>query len=104
MEEDEIYVIPVNYNESGKILGGTVALRNFIETVIIVGILGFIELTVIPMPETLKAIIMTVTLVPVTVFSFAGIDGDSLFRYAYRIVKFLYRKRILHFRRMDKDE
>ena len=103
MEEDEIYNIPVNYNESGKILGGTVPFRNFIESVIIVGIIGFLEFNFIT-SEVIKAIIMTVTLAPVTVFSFAGIDGDSLFQYCLRIVKFLYRKRILHLKRMDKDD
>lgn len=104
MEEDEIYNLPPNYDDSGKILGGTVRLRNFIETVIIVGVLGFLELKLLLISELVKAIIMTVTLAPVTLISFAGVDGDSLLQYCIRVIRFLYRKRQLHLKRMDKDE
>ena len=40
--EENTYVIPANYTDSGKLFGGMIAPRNAVETVLIIALLGFI--------------------------------------------------------------
>ena len=91
-EYDNSYVIPSNYTDSGKILGGILSLRNFI------------ELKLIPMQETVRIIVMIVTLLPLGLLALTGIDGDSLLQYLGHIVKFLRNRRQLHFKKIGGDK
>ena len=86
-EYDNSYVIPSNYTDSGKILGGILSLRNLIEAVVLIVGFGFIELKLIPMQETVRIIVMIVTLLPLGLLALTGIDGDSLLQYLGHIVK-----------------
>lgn len=99
-EYNNIYAIPANYTDSGKILGGMLEPRNAIEAVILVALLGYPELMLISMPGTIRIVIMTVTLLPTAVVAMMGIDGDSLFQYLVHIVRYMAKKRKLHFRRV----
>lgn len=99
-EYNNIYAIPANYTDSGKILGGMLEPRNAVETVILVVLLGYPELMLIPMPGTIRIVVMTVTLLPTAIISMMGIDGDSLFQYLSHIVRYMTTKRKLHFRRV----
>ena len=65
-----MYAIPANYTDSGKLLGGMIDTRNAIETVILVLALGYPELILIPMPGTIRIVVMTVTLLPLAVVLF----------------------------------
>lgn len=103
MEEKEynnVYAIPANYTDSGKILGGMLEPRNAVETVILLVILGYPELMLIPMSGTMRIVVMTVTLLPLAVLSMMGIDGDSLFQYLGHMIRFFAGRRKLHFRRV----
>lgn len=103
MEEKEysnIYAIPANYTDSGKILGGMFELRNAVEAGFLVLLAGYPELMWIPMPGTIRIVVMTVTLIPLAVVALMGIDGDSLFQYAGHMIKFYITRRKLHFRRV----
>ena len=103
MDEREIsnvYAIPANYTDSGKIVGGMLEPRNAIEALILVVLLGYPELMWIPMPATIKIVVMTVTLLPLAVVALMGIDGDSLFQYLGHIIYFFMSRRKLHFRRV----
>ncbi len=103
MEEKEVknvYAIPANYTDSGKLLGGMVETRNAVETGILLLAVGYPELKWIPMPGTLRIIVMSVTLIPLAVASVMGIDGDSLFQYAGHICRFWIKRRKLHMRRV----
>ena len=103
MEEREynnIYAIPANYTDSGKILGGMLELRNAVEAGAIVLLVGYPELKLITIAGTIKIVIMTVTLIPLAVVAMMGIDGDSLFQYIGHIIRFMLTKRKLHFRRV----
>ncbi len=103
MEDNEnIYAIPANYTDSGKILGGMLALRNIIEALILVLVIGFIELKLIPMTDTIRIIVMIVTLLPTAIVALMGIDGESLFRFVGHIFKFFRRRRKLHFRKIGR--
>ena len=80
-EHNNVYAIPANYTDSGKLLGGMIDTRNAIETVILVLALGYPELILIPMPGTIRIVVMTVTLLPLavrlTVSSPPGMDIAS---------------------------
>ena len=103
MEEKEysnVYAIPANYTDSGKLLGGMVETRNAIEAVFLVALVGYPELMWIPMSTTIRIVVMTVTLIPLGVLAVMGIDGDSLVQYMGHMVSFWFNRRKLHFRRI----
>lgn len=99
-EYNNIYAIPANYTDSGKILGGMLEPWNAVEAVILVILLGYPELMLIPMPGTIRIVVMTVTLLPTAIVAMMGIDGYSLFQYLSHIVRYMITKRKLHFRRV----
>ena len=103
MEEREystVYVIPANYTDSGKLFGGMVETRNAVEAGALVLLVGYPELMWIPMSATIRIVVMTVMLIPLAVFAFMGIDGDSLLQYLGHMLSFWRNKRKLHFRRI----
>jgi len=87
-EYSNIYAIPANYTDSGKIFGGMLEPRNAVETGILLIILGYPEL------------VLTLTLLPLAVLSMMGIDGDSLFQYIGHIIRYFASRRKLHYRRV----
>lgn len=99
-EFDNVFSIPANYTDSGKILGGMLEPRNAIEAVILLVIVGYPELMWIPMPSTIRIVVMTVTLIPLAVVAMMGIDGDSLFQYLGHIIYYFFNRRKLTFRRV----
>lgn len=104
MEEKEIsniYAIPANYTDSGKLLGGMVEPRNAVETGFLFLLVGAPELLWIPMSGTIRVVVMTVTLLPLGVVSLMGVDGGSLFQYLGHILRFWTHRRKLHFRRVS---
>ena len=98
-EENKYYVIPANYTDSGKWLGGLLSLRNAIETIIVALALGYLEGVLIPMNGTVRIIVMVLTILPIGLITMMGIDGDSLFQYVGRVFKFMKRKRKLHLKK-----
>lgn len=99
-EYSNVYAIPANYTDSGKLFGGMVETRNAVEAVALVILVGYPELMWIPMPATIRIVVMTVTLIPLAVVAFMGIDGDSLLQYLGHILSFWRHRRTLHFRRI----
>lgn len=99
-EYSNVYAIPANYTDSGKILGGMLEVRNAVETVLLVAMLGYPELMLIPMPGTIRIVVMVLTLIPLAVVSMMGIDGDSLGQYLGHVIRFLFSRRKLHMRRI----
>ncbi len=99
-EFDNVFSIPANYTDSGKILGGMLEPRNAIEAVILLIVVGYPELMWIPMPSTIRIVVMTVTLIPLAVVAMMGIDGDSLFQYLGHIIHYFFNRRKLTFRRV----
>ncbi len=96
-EENNVYIIPANYTDSGKWLGGLLTLRNTIETIVLLVGLGYIEVALIPMSQTVRIIVMVLTMLPLGLITMMGIDGDSLFQYLGHMLRFWRRKRKLHF-------
>ena len=100
-EISNIYAIPANYTDSGKLLGGMVEPRNAVETGFLLLVVGGPELLWIPMGGMVRVVIMTVTLLPLGVVSLMGVDGGSLFQYLGHILRFWTHRRKLHFRRVS---
>ena len=99
-EYNNVYTIPANYTDSGRLLGGMLEVRNSIEAVFLVLLIGYPELMWLPFSPIVKMILMTVTLLPLAVIALIGIGGDSLMQYFFNMCKFWIRRRKLHFRRI----
>ena len=99
-EYNNVYAIPANYTDSGKLLGGMLETRNTVETVFLLFLVGYPELFWLHMAATMKIVVMVLTLIPLAVVSLMGIDGDSLFQYLGHIIRFFFNRRKLHFRRI----
>ena len=99
-EYSNVYTIPPNYTDSGKLLGGMLETRNTVEACALLLLVGYPELMWIPMPTTIRIVVMTVTLIPLGVLAVMGIDGDSLLQYLGHMFSFWKNRRKLHFRRI----
>lgn len=102
-EELDIYVIPPNFIEDGKIFGGTFRLRNAIEA----GILGggsALLVFKIPVSLTVKIIILCVTALPLAIFGLIGVEGESLTEFIINIFRFLKNRRCLYRSDIEKIE
>ena len=103
MDEQEfnnVYAIPANYTDSGKLLGGMLETRNTVETAFLLLLVGYPELVWLSASATVKVVLMTVTLLPLAIVGLMGIGGDSLLQYVTHMVMFFVRRRKLHFRRI----
>ena len=99
-EYGNVYAIPANYTDSGKLFNGMLETRNTVETGFLLLLAGYPELMWLSAPAVAKVIVVTVTLLPLGVLGLMGIGGDSLMQFAGHVVKFLARRRKLRFRRI----
>ena len=99
-EFSNVYTIPPNYTDSGKLLGGLLETRNTIEAVFLLLLVGYPELMWMHLPATAKVVVMTMTLLPLGVFALMGTGGDSLLQFAPHMVLFWIRRRQLPYRRL----
>ena len=99
-EYGNVYAIPANYTDSGKLFNGMLETRNTVETGFILLLAGYPELMWLNATAIVKVVVMTVTLLPLGVLGLMGISGDSLLQFAVHVVKFFTRRRMLHFRRV----
>ncbi len=99
-EFNNVYAIPANYTDSGKLFGGMLETRNTVETALLLFLIGYPELMWLQIPGMVKVVVMTVTLLPVCVIGLMGIGGDSLMQFFYHMICFWVRRRKLHLRRI----
>jgi len=99
-EYGNVYAIPANYTDSGKLLGGMLETRNTIETGFLLLLVGYPELIWLSVSAVAKVVIMTVTLLPLGVLGLMGINGDSLLQFAVHVIRFFTKRRKLHYRRI----
>ena len=107
MDEQEfsnVYHIPANYTDSGKLLGGMLETRNTIEAGILVLAVGYPELMWLPAKAMTKIVVMVITLLPLGILALMGVSGDSLGQYLRHMVKFRMNKRKLHMRRVGRGK
>ena len=99
-EYNNIYTIPANYTDSGRLFGGMIETRNAIETAILLFILGYPQFMWMHVSFMVKVVIMTVTLLPAGIVGLMGIGGDSLLQFIIHMIRFWVRRRKLHMRRI----
>ena len=97
---NNVFAIPANYTDSGKILGGMLELRNALEAGFLLILTGYPELMWLPATGTIKIVVMTVTLLPLGVLAVMGIDDDSLFQYLGHVMRFAGSRRKIHMKRV----
>ncbi len=99
-EYNNNYIIPANYTDSGKLFGGMLEVRNTIETIVLVLLIGYPQIMWLPLQGSVKMIVLIVTIIPLAVFSLMGIGGDSLLQYTTHIIRWWLARRQLHYRRI----
>ena len=75
-------------------------MRNTVEAGVLLVLVGYPELMWLHLPITAKVTVMTVTLLPLTIFALMGLGGDSLLQYVTHICLYWMRRRTLHYRRV----
>ncbi len=93
-EENDLYIIPPNFIESGTLFGGTVKIRNAIEAAVITLAIG-IPVFNLPATLTTKIIVACITALPLALFALIGIDGESLTSFAINFFIYLKKRRIV---------
>lgn len=100
-EELDVYVIPPNFIEGGKLFGGMFKMRNAIEAGILAGGCALLVFK-LPLLLTGKIIVLCLTSLPLAIFGLLGVDGESLSQYIVSVFKFLRNRRRLY--RSDVDD
>ena len=93
-EENDIYIIPPNFIESGTIFGGTIKFRNAAEALLFSVLIGF-PVFHLPVTLTTKIMIACLTVLPVALFAVIGIGGESLSSFAFNFLVYLKKRRIV---------
>ena len=93
-EELDVYVIPPNFIEGGKVLGGMFKMRNAIEAGILAGGCALFVFK-LPLSLTGKIIVLCLTSLPLAIFGLIGVDGESLSQFIISVFKFLKNRRRL---------
>ena len=93
-EENDLYIIPPNFIESGTLFGGTVKIRNAIEAAIITLGVG-LPIFKLPFTLTTKIMVACVTVLPLALFAVIGIDGESLSSFVINFFVYLKKRRIV---------
>lgn len=92
-EENDVYIIPPNFIETGTIFGGTIKFRNAAEALILSLLIG-IPVFHLPVTLTTRIIIACLTVLPAALFAIIGIGGESLSSFVLNF--FVYLKKPPH--------
>jgi len=93
-EENDIYIIPPNFIDTGTLFGGTIKLRNAAEASVLSLLVG-IPVFHLPVTLTTKIIIACLTVLPLALFAIIGIGGESLSSFAINFCIYLKNRRII---------
>lgn len=90
----DIYTIPPNFAEEGTLFSGRVRTRNAVETVILV---FFLLQALLALDWEMKAKIYAgvIVLIPGTIFSILGVQGESLSSFVFHFFCYLKKRRLL---------
>lgn len=102
-EELDVYVIPPNFVEGGKIFGGMFKLRNVFEAAVLGGAVTMLVLK-IPASVTARIVIMCLTTLPISIFGLIGIEGESLTEFVINVIKFIRNRRTVYRSDVEPDE
>lgn len=102
-EENDVYIIPPNFIETGTLFGGTIKIRNAIEAFILTVLIG-VPVFKLPFTLTTTIIIACLTVLPAALFAIIGIDGDSLSSFIIHFFRFLKNRRIIGAQETDSEQ
>ena len=97
-EEQQPNIIPPNFIEKGKFMGGMFDIRNAIEGGILAAVIIF-PVIHLPLSLTMRIIILCMTALPLFMISLIGIGGQSISAFLGSALVYLKNRRIL--RRSD---
>lgn len=91
-----VYIIPENFIEGGKVFNGMFKTRNFIEAVILSLLIGAPLMFLVPYPDFKTELsVLMMTVLPVFLIAVAGINGDSLVEFLIQFHKWRTNKRVM---------
>ena len=93
-EENDIYIIPPNFIDTGTVFGGTIKLRNAAEALVLSLLIGF-PVFHIPATLTTRIIVACLTVLPAALFAVIGINGESLSSFVINFFVYLKNRRIV---------
>ena len=93
-DENDIYIIPPNFIDTGTLFGGTMKLRNAVEALVLIIAIG-VPVFHIPVSLTTKIIIACVTVLPAALFAIIGMDGESLSSFVLNFFGYMKNKRVV---------
>ena len=104
-ERPEVFFIPNNFTDSGRIFNGMLSLRNAIEAGVIAFLLYKIEGAIITplVAPGIDIVIMLCTIGPIACMALFGINGDCFTVFVKSIFTFLKNRKKMRFRRIKKD-
>ena len=93
-ENQKPNIIPPNFIEKGKFMGGMFAIRNAIEGGILAAAIIF-PVTHLPLSLTMRIIILCMTALPLFMVSLIGIGGQSITAFLGNALVFLKNRRVI---------
>lgn len=93
-EENDVYIIPPNFIETGSLFGGTIKLRNAAEALLLTLLIG-VPVFYLPLTLTARIIIACLTVLPAALFAIIGIGGESLSSFVINFFIYLKNRRVI---------
>jgi hypothetical protein len=94
--EEEVYIIPHNYRDNGKILG-LIEKRSFIQGLAFMGPSGFLLFYILPLAIKVKIYIFILLILPPTAIIMVGIGHDSLEDFLKYVYYYYQRAKVYHY-------
>jgi len=96
IEQEEAYIIPHNYTDTGKVLG-LFDKQSFYLSVIWFLLMGFINFKLLPISIDAKIFTLILLVCPPGIIALVGIGGDTLIDFIGYIVSFKKRARTYYY-------
>lgn len=93
--ENDTYIIPPNFVDTGTFFGGMFKARNVIEAGILSAAVGIPVCIFLPLGLTAKIIVLCLTALPIALFALIGISGESLSSFLVIFIKYLKNRRVV---------
>ena len=93
--DQDTYIIPPNFVDTGTFFGGMFKARNVIEAGILAATVGLPLFIFIPLGLTPRIIILCLTALPLMLVALIGISGESLSAFLIIFLKYLKNRRII---------
>ena len=93
-EQQDIYIIPPNFVDTGTLFGGMFKARNVLEAGILAVVIGG-PVLYLPISLTARIIILCLTALPLGLLALIGISGESLSSFLLVFLRYLRNRRII---------